>query len=995
MMPLHTAPYYSYSTPSSPSAASQNQQFDFPVAIPPRLKNIGRRISQMSNDFLPPGIDEEVEERERQIRARAVAMERAKRDLKAQAAAGVGSAASSVAPGQGAVAQVEQVAVPGMGDEPVMCPFCDKPLPPSLFAAQLGTGEHVHAHTHERRPSRPAVVRTNTAPPLPTTSSPAPTPAPAPAPAAPVEPPVPKATAEELAAGVKEGDTANHAAAENLISESDIARWSTLAGISPPDASPIPPVTKPSATPSPAPTSTPVPAPAPSAKETKAFPLLPPPPAPASKLTKAPPAERAAHGSGSSGKSGGFGFFRRGSAKKDEEDEESSDDDGGAGGYTRLMAQGSPSDDEGDEAMERIERGRGEGGKKDAEVKEEKKKEEPEVEAKDFVEEEKKGEKAEEKAVVAEVKEIATKSGDDDVRKVLQEVLGRVNEMSKSHTALLNSHSSLLTSLKIARSNLAMAEANSEMLEAQLKQVPAPPPSGRIVSGPASSPITATSAGGLKPQRSTDQRSVSTSGTPRTPVGSSLPARASLDEKPRPTALHLPSNAQPGNTGALSASAADSGKSWGFWNGGKKKLPGGLGNITVPSPAQMMAHLPGTPGGGGGGESRTSGDYFRAITSPSAAPYSTALPDDRPRPVRTATHSGGGGQSPGVSKSLNEGSNLGRSLSFTNVPSAAGAGASRGNVPTQELAKLRQAYSAAVAKMDAMSKELAELKKGKVEMEEELEGLSQALFEEANKMVADERRKRAEMEENLKEVREEREALRETIKVLGGKVEVPEPAESASGQEGEEEAGKESSGVKAAATPESFAPRDLDKHFEALHKAIHHVHDGPPSTTTTPLTSPPAAASHAPASPSIPTSLINPLPTPLLHSAVPALGSIPISRTSTATPPMDIPSRPVSVSLPAETNPWAMSLEDADAGLGPAVQRLEPHPEIDVTVTTPSPNPVGELTLDGVESSGAGGRKEDTSGEGELPNMAPGLGLEMSGGVGGAGKGPQGGAVQA
>lgn len=113
--------------------------------------------------------------------------------------------------------------------------------------------------------------------------------------------------------------------------------------------------------------------------------------------------------------------------------------------------------------------------------------------------------------------------------------------------------------------------------------------------------------------------------------------------------------------------------------------------------------------------------------------------------------------------------------------------------------------------MDAMNKELTELKTGKLEMEAELESLSQALFEEANKMVSEERKKRAEAEDSLKEVKEEREALKETIKVLGGQGEVI-PV-----KEGTPVVRKEA---------KDFRPRDLDKHYEALRKTIHHVSDG-------------------------------------------------------------------------------------------------------------------------------------------------------------------------
>ncbi|KAI6040226.1 hypothetical protein EDC04DRAFT_2678036 [Pisolithus marmoratus] len=56
----------------------------------------------------------------------------------------------------------------------------------------------------------------------------------------------------------------------------------------------------------------------------------------------------------------------------------------------------------------------------------------------------------------------------------------------------------------------------------------------------------------------------------------------------------------------------------------------------------------------------------------------------------------------------------------------------------------------------------------KATLEAELESLSQALFEEANKMVAAERIKRAETEEELQEARKEKDALREALRVVEG-----------------------------------------------------------------------------------------------------------------------------------------------------------------------------------------------------------------------------------
>ncbi|KAJ8078309.1 hypothetical protein PM082_000516 [Marasmius tenuissimus] len=56
-------------------------------------------------------------------------------------------------------------------------------------------------------------------------------------------------------------------------------------------------------------------------------------------------------------------------------------------------------------------------------------------------------------------------------------------------------------------------------------------------------------------------------------------------------------------------------------------------------------------------------------------------------------------------------------------------------------------------------------------LEEELESLSQALFEEANKMVATERIKRAETEEELKEAMKQKDALKSALRVVEGEIE--------------------------------------------------------------------------------------------------------------------------------------------------------------------------------------------------------------------------------
>jgi len=344
---------------------------------------------------------------------------------------------------------------------------------------------------------------------------------------------------------------------------------------------------------------------------------------------------------------------------------------------------------------------------------------------------------------------------------------------SQSHTALHSSQTTLLTSLKIARSNLAMAEANTEMLEAQLKQ------QQKVTASPA--PI---STPGSAPPRA--------SGVPATPVAqpravpasATIPGRADHErQNHRPTSLQMPAG----------TSAPEKG-GWGFWNNGKKKLQDAAQAFPANFPSPTME--------------KRSFDFD---------PTGSAV---RSKEVNRLSSEGG----PGLTRSASY-SNLDSARSPPRTSSLAqnAPGSATATAHTAELAKVRELYATAERKIDAMSKELAELKKGKVEMEAELENLSQALFEEANKMVSDERKKRAEVEEALKEVKEEREALKQTIKVLDGRATADDAASVKSSRSA---GGGDGSPKEEEDLPEEFVPRDLDKHYEALRRSIHHVSDG-------------------------------------------------------------------------------------------------------------------------------------------------------------------------
>ncbi|KAG8736075.1 hypothetical protein FRC10_009721 [Ceratobasidium sp. 414] len=78
-----------------------------------------------------------------------------------------------------------------------------------------------------------------------------------------------------------------------------------------------------------------------------------------------------------------------------------------------------------------------------------------------------------------------------------------------------------------------------------------------------------------------------------------------------------------------------------------------------------------------------------------------------------------------------------------------------------ELEKIRK-------ELEAERKTSQELEKEKSRVQDEIESLTQSLFEEANKMVADERRRAAEVEALLRETEEERDAVRGAMRVVEG-----------------------------------------------------------------------------------------------------------------------------------------------------------------------------------------------------------------------------------
>ena len=327
-------------------------------------------------------------------------------------------------------------------------------------------------------------------------------------------------------------------------------------------------------------------------------------------------------------------------------------------------------------------------------------------------------------------------------------------------------------------------------------------------------------------------------------VKTSTTPRAS-EERTRPASLQI---------------ANDKGSSsfGGFFN--KRKLA----NVNIPSSAQIAqaTSRPTTP-------IQNTDFSFLTGSTPDAVPRS-------PQSARSAT--------------LHD--SIPRSSSTTNLSGTS----SRAHY--DDYVGLRKNVADSNKKIDGLTKELADLKRGKLEVEAELENLSQALFEEANKMVADERKKRAEVEESLKEVKDEREALRQTIKVLGGGAPEPEVEPEKVVEEREMEDEKED---------DSFSPRDLDVHYEALRRSIAHVKDG--TDGEAPINVPPT----------------------IEESDADDTVSEKLDRSPVAQ--MVMPPSPV-VAAPLMSDPWAVpSLTSTAPMLGPGPERNEWAP-----TTSSSPN---------------------------------------------------------
>jgi len=295
---------------------------------------------------------------------------------------------------------------------------------------------------------------------------------------------------------------------------------------------------------------------------------------------------------------------------------------------------------------------------------------------------------------------------EEDMKYALGRCMERIEQLSALLTQSHKSHDELETTLKLAKSNLQLALANNEMLEEALKR--------ESVSGGkdlgwrrwSEHPDQRRVRGAVKEtsleRRSTDGLSPSSSHTVVSPLPSASPLAASF----------TPTSDSSGSTPTSPA--------------------------ILPPVSPPPQHTPQA--------SASSQDtrFFRfrfggGSSSPNLASSSASkqIPPSRPQsPQPQALRKAG----------LVEASHL----TSASLPSLVN------NDKETEL----------LAELEAERLKSLTVAKEKANLEAELEGLSQALFEEANKMVAQERIKCAEMEEELKHTQREKDALKSAMRIV-------------------------------------------------------------------------------------------------------------------------------------------------------------------------------------------------------------------------------------
>ncbi|KAG8792793.1 hypothetical protein FRC12_004815 [Ceratobasidium sp. 428] len=205
--------------------------------------------------------------------------------------------------------------------------------------------------------------------------------------------------------------------------------------------------------------------------------------------------------------------------------------------------------------------------------------------------------------------------------------------------------------------------------------------------------------------------------------------------------------------------------------------------------------------------------------------------------------------------------------------------------------------------LDVEKKTSTELEKEKSRVQDEIETLTQSLFEEANKMVADERRRAAEVEALLRETEEERDAVRGAMRVVEGEngrlrelsASVQMKVEANGGENGVDGSEKDRTGEEAkdnTSEPAPIPPRPGSSH--SSHEGDRSIHK--PDEVSTPANGVDSTN---------PSTDVLPLPIAPIHSSSPDPWGA--NRASGSSSPPKTP--PSIYTLPTETSPWAEGRE--------------------------------------------------------------------------------------
>ncbi|KAF7790077.1 hypothetical protein EIP86_001027 [Pleurotus ostreatoroseus] len=315
-------------------------------------------------------------------------------------------------------------------------------------------------------------------------------------------------------------------------------------------------------------------------------------------------------------------------------------------------------------------------------------------------------------------------------------------------------------------------------------------------------------------------------------------------------------------------------------------------------------------------ESLTSNDAITSPVPPSPLPSASAPPPTSEsrffkfRFGATSSPVGGSPRLPGNASPTPNGTTQASHLTSASLPSL---------VPVRDKDKELEDLAGL---LDRERKAHKEAKAAKDALEAEIESLSQALFEEANKMVAAERMKLAETEEELKEAQAEKEALRSALRLVEN-----------------QRIDADSRSASAAGTPEPFSPMSASPSVSVSA----HAHKRSSSSAIAIKSLPPSQPSSPRSSPSVSidadadTTLRAPVPPPL---SLPEIGLFALPASSddarTPTPESKAADEPTPSSLP-QGHAHAPSVGAADDVA--ADDSLAPAPPSSSDEVEPSPSP--------------------------------------------------------